>query len=603
MIGGNSSIFLFTDAEVREREFSLIKAGEVLPVEPKAFRVLLILLRNPQKLITKEELLSAVWGDAAVTENSLARSIALLRRLLGDDIRNPQFIETVTTVGYRFVCPVEVVENPPGVSAAPRSAAAGEAGCATASDHDRFRSLAVLPFLNGAGPQEAEYLSEGISESIINLLSQFPDLRVVPRTSAFRFKGLETDLKRVGRDLNVDVVLTGTVVQRGDRLIVQTELVDVVNDAQLWGGKYNRKLEDIFELQEELARRISESLRPRLTPDEEKFLTRRPTENREAYHLYLKAMYFANKWTPDGIQQGIVYSRQAIEMDPLFARAYTGLAYLYMLVSSFGSIPPIQAFSLAKAATLRALEIDDALATAHAFLAYMLLAHDWDWIGAEKESRRAVELAPHLPEGHYVRSQWCLVNGRSNEAIAEARRAMELDPLSLPNHQNLAMTYHMLGKFDAAIEQLQKALELDSSFSTARQQLALCYAQTGRYEEAFAEADKAALLSGATSRADIRVRGVRGVISALAGRYSEARADLAELSQYAKDPDFVSALDCAYIHAFLGEKDQALDWYDKAFRGRAPTLFYIRMRMGPIFEILHTNPRFGDLLRRMGVPE
>ena len=204
-------VFRFADIEVREREYSLVKAGEVTSVEPKAFRVLLILLRNPHKLIPKEELLNAVWGDTAVTENSLTRSIALLRRQLGDNIQDPRYIATVPTVGYRFLCDVKVAEQPagPGEEGSPRF-------------YQGFHSLAVLPFTNGTGPVEAEYLSEGISESIINLLSQFPDLRVVPRTSAFRCKGLEADLKRVGRDLNVDAVLTGTVVQRGDRLIVQT---------------------------------------------------------------------------------------------------------------------------------------------------------------------------------------------------------------------------------------------------------------------------------------------------------------------------------------------------------------------------------------------
>ena len=432
-------VFRFGDTEVREREFHLIKAGEALQVEPKAFRVLLFLLRNSERLVTKEEILDAVWTDTAVSENSLTRSIATLRKLLGDDSREPRYIENVPRIGYRFLVEVEVAED---TTSAPTAQQV----------HTGYHSLAVLPFTNGTGPLEAEYLSEGISESIINLLSQFHDLRVVPRTSAFRYKGLDTELKKVARDLNVDAVLTGSVMQRGDKLIVQTELVDVANNAQLWGSQYNRKLDDIFDLQEELARRIVESLRPRLAPEEEKFLAMRPTENREAYHLYLKAMYSANQWTPEGIQKGIAYSTQAIAMDPLFARAYTGLAYLYSLVATFGSVPPLQAFPIAKAAALRALEIDDTLATAHAALAYILLAFDWDWTGADKESRRAIELAPNMPGGHYVRSQWCLAIGRSEEAIAEARRTLDLDPLSLPNYMNLAGTYHLLGQHDLAVE-------------------------------------------------------------------------------------------------------------------------------------------------------
>lgn len=579
-------VFRFGEIEVREREFLLIKEGEASQVEPKAFRVLLFLLRNSERLVTKEEILDAVWTDTAVSENSLTRSIATLRKLLGDDSREPRYIENVPRIGYRFLCEVEVAED---AATAP-----------TARVHQGFRSLAVLPFANGTGPPEAEYLCEGISESIINLLSQFHDLRVVPRTSAFRYKSLDTELKKVARDLNVDTVLTGSVMQHGDNLIVQTELVDVANNAQLWGSQYNRRLVDIFDLQEELARRIAESLRPRLAPEEEKFLTMRPTENREAYHLYLKAMHSMSTWTPEGIQKGIAYSRQAIEMDPLFARAYAGLAFLYILVATFGNVPPLQAFPIAKAAALRALEIDDTLATAHAALAYVLLAFDWDWAGADKESHRAIELAPNMPAGHHVRSQWCLAIGRSEEAIAEARRALDLDPLSMNFYMNLAGTYHLLGEHDSAIEQFLKALELDPSFTPARQLLALTYAFTGRYQEAMAEANEAAARTQGTARADMRVTGVSGVINAAFGRQAEARQSLIELAEYAKPPDFIGAIHASYIHALLSEKDQALEWLEKAYQGHANTMYLIKRRA--MFAILHDDPRFHSLLHRMGLP-
>jgi TolB-like protein len=581
----NCLVFNFADIEVREREFLLIKAGERLPVEPTAFRVLLFLLRNAGRIVSKEEIVASVWNDVAVSDNSLTRAIAQLRRVLDDDPREPRYILTVPTLGYRFLCDVKVAEESVGAIRSPRS-------------DQGIHSLAVLPFANGTGPAEAEYLSEGISESIINLLSQFPDLRVVPRTSAFRCKGLEADLKRVGRDLNVDVVLTGAVVQRGDRLIVQTELTDIGNEAQIWGGQYNRRLEDIFELQEELARRISESLRPRLTPDEDKLLSRRPTENREAYLLYLKAIYHANKWSPDGIQKGISYSKQAIEADPLFAEAYAGLAYIYSLLGIFGGLPPLQAFPLAKSAALRALEIDDTVANAHACLTYLLLAYDWDWAGAERESRRAMELGPNLPGGHYVRSQWCLLNGRSDEAIAEARKTLELDPLSLPNYQLLAGTYYMLGEFDSAIEQLHQALQLDSSFIPARQMLALSYAFKGSHHEALAEAAIAASPSAGKSQTDIHARGIWGIIHAVAGKEAEARRALAMLIEYQQPSDYLSPIYCAAIHALLDEKDEAFQWIEKARPGRG--LWELRIR--PEFRALHIDPRFPDLLRQIGFP-
>lgn len=583
------SVFRFGDIEISEREFRLVKAGETRPVEPKAFRVLLFLLRNRGRLVTKDEIVDAVWNDCAVSDNSLARSIATLRRLLGDDSHVPRYIETVPTIGYRFLRPVQVIDDREAAVTAPQT-------------HGSVRSLAVLPFANGTGPPEAEYLSEGISESIINLLSQFPDLRVVPRATAFQYKGHERDLKKIGSDLKVEAVLTGTVTHIGESLIVQAELVDVVNDDQLWGNHYNRKIEDIFDLQEELARRISESLLPRLTLAEEKLLSRRPTENREAYHLYLKAMYYANKWTPEGVQMGVLFSRQAIEMDPLFATAYAGLAYLYVLVSSFSSLPPRQAFPLAKAAALRALEIDDSLAYAHASLAFILLAYEWDWENAEKESRRAIELAPQLPGCHYVRSQWCVVMGLSEEAVAEARTALELDPLSLSNYMNLAIIYQLLREHDLVIEYCKRALELDPSFASARQVLAVSYAYKGRYPEAFEEAERATAFAGEGVPVDIRAKGVWGTINAMAGKHDEARNALVELMQYSGPPEFRSASDCAYIHALLGETNEAIEYLEKAYQGgHTSALLYIKLR--PLFDWIRTDPRFIDLVHRVGFPD
>ena len=244
-------------------------------------------------------------------------------------------------------------------------------------------SLAVLPLFNATGDPEAEYLSDGISESIINLLSQLPNLRVIPRTSAFRYKGREAELKTIVRDLNVRTVLTGKMIQRGDRLVIQTELVDVVHDAQLWGGQFNRKLEDIFELQEKLALQISENLRLRLTPEDEKRLAKRPTQNREAYQFLLKAQYHIHKWTPEGLQRGMAYARQAIEADPAYAEAYAYVSGTYTLLGSSGILPPAEAFPKAKAAALKALEIDDSLAEAHTALGIVRLYYEWDWSGAE----------------------------------------------------------------------------------------------------------------------------------------------------------------------------------------------------------------------------
>jgi len=256
-------------------------------------------------------------------------------------------------------------------------------------------SLAVLPLVNATGDPETEYLSDGISESIINLLSRLPGLRVIPRTSAFRYKGREADLKMIGHDLKVRTILTGKMIQRGGRLFVQTELVDVPNDAQIWGGHFNRKLEDIFDVQEELARQISENLRLQLTPEDEKRLARRPTQNREAYQFLLKAQYHVSRPTRESLQRGLAYARQAIEADPGYADAYALMSVTYSFLGLFDFVPPAEAFPKAKAAAQKALEIDDSLAEAHTALGLVRLDYEWDWSGAEQACKRAIELNPN----------------------------------------------------------------------------------------------------------------------------------------------------------------------------------------------------------------
>ena len=585
--GTESDTIRFGPFELDRVNRELRKRGYVVRLQPQPFAILLLIVEAAGKIVSRDEIRQRIWRDDTFIdfERGISFAISQIREALGDNAAKPRFIETIPRRGYRFVCAVQAVVD--WVSPV------------TPSVHNRFQSLAVLPFTNGTGPQEAEYLCEGIAESIINLISQFPDIRVVPRSSAFRYKGIDSELKKIRHALNVDVVLTGTVIQRGDRLIVQCELVDTRHDAQIWGTKFNRKFDDIFELQEDLARRICESLRPRLTPHENDLLRKRPTESREAYLLYLKAMYYANKWMWVGIQQGFAYCRQAIEADPLFAGAYAGLAYLYIQVSYFSILAPIEAFPAARAATLKALEIDPALATAHACLSYILLAYDWDWAGAERASRRAIELAPNIPGGHHVRSQWCLVDGSPDEAINEARKALELDPLSLPNQQNLAIVYHGLHRYELAIEQLQKILKIEPAFAPARELLAFTYSFMGRYEEAFAELGEPGPLMGADPRS-MCVRGIWGIIKAMAGRTAEARTVLAELSPLSESPHFRSAFYCAAIKALLGQKNEAFDWLDKAREGHFSSLFHINLY--PYFETLHEDPRFGDLRCKMGLP-
>jgi serine/threonine protein kinase/tetratricopeptide (TPR) repeat protein len=457
-------------------------------------------------------------------------------------------------------------------------------------------SLAVLPLVNANGDPETDYLSDGISESVINLLSQLPNLRVIPRTSAFRYRSREVDLKTVGRDLKVRTVLTGKMIQRGDKLVVQVELVDVASDSQLWGGQFNRKLDDIFEVQQELARQISESLRLRLTPEDEKRLAKRPTPNREAYQFLLKAGYFLTKWTPDGLQRGMGYARQAIEADPLYAEAYAYVAAAYVALGLLGYLVPSEAFPRAKAAALKALEIDDLIPEAHTALGAVRLHYEWDWSGAEHAFRRALELKPNYAWGHANWSDWLFIMGRHEEAMAEAYLAMELDPLSSGLVFKVGQKLCYKRDYDRALEQLHKALELDPNFVRTHVFLAQVYAWKGLYEESLAISKKVASLHGDSSYS----KALRSLILAIAGKKDDASTILNELKRQPKlDP--VTLIILADTYSVLGEEEEAFAFLETAYQQRASLLIFLGVR--PTFDNIRSAPRFADLLRRMGLPQ
>jgi TolB-like protein len=457
-------------------------------------------------------------------------------------------------------------------------------------------SLAILPLVNASGDAEKEYLSDGISESIINSLSQLSGLRVIPRTSAFRYKGRDADLRMIGRDLNVRTVLTGKMIQRGEMLVVQTELVDVANDAQLWGGQFNRKLEDIFDVQEELARQISENLRLRLTPEDEKRLTKRPTQNREAYQCLLKAQYHMNKWTPEGLQRGMAYARQAIEADPVYAEAYAYVSAAYQLLGFFGFLPPSEAFPKAKAAAQKALEIDDSRPEAQAVLAYVRLLYEWDWSAAEQACKRAIELNPNYAWGHAIWSDWLFIMGRHEEAMAEAQLAVELDPLSASLNFKLGQKLAWRGDRDRAMEQLQKALEFDANFVWTHVMLAHVYAWKGMYQESFLACEKVASLYCGSPYSTA----MRGLILAIIGETAKASAVLNESKKQPK-LDSLSLISLAEAHSLLGEKDEAFQLLEVAYQDRVGVLIFLDAL--PNFKSIRADPRYADLLRRMGLPQ
>jgi serine/threonine protein kinase/Tfp pilus assembly protein PilF len=456
-------------------------------------------------------------------------------------------------------------------------------------------SLLVLPFVNASGDPEMEYLSDGITEAIMNSLAQFPKLRVLPRNTAFRYKGREADAQGVGRELNVRAVLTGRVMQRGDALIVSAELMDVAQEAQLWGERYNRKLDDIFEVQAEVARQISEKLRLRLTPEEKKRLAKQPTHNREAYQLFLKAQYFANKWTPEGLRQGMAYARQAIEADPGYAAAYAWIAFTYGNLATFGTLPPSEAAPKAKAAALRALEIDESLADAHTALGALQAYYEWDLRGAERSLKRALELDPNYAWAHYYYGYWLLITGGHDEALAEMHRSVELDPLSVNFSNSLGYLFYLLRDYDRALEQYQKTLELDPKFILAHLGLGRVYSEKGMHEEGIRESEEAVRLSGGApySKASL------GLSLAKAGQLDEAHKILEELKRQPKQENIADHLVPA-LHATLGEKDEAFAILERAYEKHNVWLVYLST---PSFDSLRDDPRFADLCRRIGLPQ
>jgi eukaryotic-like serine/threonine-protein kinase len=454
-------------------------------------------------------------------------------------------------------------------------------------------SVAILPFVNESADPAAEYLGDGITESLIYSLSQLTDLKVRPRNSVFRYKGKDLDPKQVGREIDVRAVVMGRINQRGDGLVINAELVDARDNSVLWGASYNRKLADIIAVQEEITRQISEKLRSSLSADEKKRLAKRYTENTEAYQLYLKGRYHTAKETRDEIEKGIASFHQALDVDPNYALAYAGLADAF--ATSTWYLSPKEAMPKAKAAALKALEIDERLAEAHASLGVVKMSFDWDWAGAEREFKRAVELNRGLAPAHRWYGELLIQIGNPDQAIAEMKRAVELDPVSLVVTNDLGLAYLYARNYDQAIDQYRKSIDMDPSFVASHILLGRAYVNKAMYQEALGEFQKARQIDdGPDILADM------GRCYAVSGNRGEAEKILAELKQLSARAA-VSPYYFAIVYTGLGDKDQAFVWLDKAYEARSGSLGWIKLN--PTFDALRSDPRFADLLRRIGLAQ
>ena len=451
-------------------------------------------------------------------------------------------------------------------------------------------SIAILPLVHRSEDPNTEYLTDGITESLINSLSQLPRLRVMARTTVFRYKGQAADPQKVGRELGVRAVLTGRVLQRGDTLNIQADLVDVADGSQLWGEQYNRRLADILVVQEEIAKQISEKLQLRLSGEEKKQLAKRHTENTEAYQSYLKGLYHWNKRTEDGLKKGIEYFQQAVKSDPNYALAYAMLSDSYRLLAS---VPPKEILPLAKMAAARARELDDTLAEAHLALASDKL-REWDWVGAEKEYRRAIELNAGFATAHQRYSFYLISTGRTEESLVEIKRAQLLDPVSLPINTSWGWRLHFARRYDEAIAQYRKTLEMDPNFAQARLRLGEAYEQKGMYQQALAEFQKARQLDDLPE-----VSAGLGHALAKSGRRGQAEKELDQLKELSKR-SYVSPYHVALIYTGLGDKDRAFEWLWKACEDGSNVLT-ARIKLEPRFDSLRSDPRFLDLLRHIGL--
>ena len=454
-------------------------------------------------------------------------------------------------------------------------------------------SLAVLPLANTSNDPNIEYLCDGITETIINSLSQLPKLKVMARSTVFRYKAQVTDPQEIGRALGVPSVLSGRMLQLGDTLIIGVELVRVADGTQVWGEQYRRKLSDIFELQEEIAREISEELRLKLSGVEKERLIKRHTRNTQAYDLYLKGLYHWNKRTPDGLRIAIEYFREAIVIDPTYALAYAGLAHCYILLTSITGIPSYDTYPKAKAAAIRALEIDDALAEAYVPLAYIKFFRDWDWEGAETEYKKAIEFNYNYATARHYYSICLVYMGRFDEAFEQYKTALQLDPLSLPTSSSLAWALYSARRYDEAIEQCKKTLEMDRNFARTHLYLGESFVQKGLFNEAIAEFHTAERLSG-----ELWARVELAHAYAASGRRGEAEKIIDQLRGQSAQSN-VSPYQMAIIYAGLGEKDKAFELMEKAFEQRNHGL--VELNVEPMLDSLRSDPRFADLQRRVGL--
>jgi TolB-like protein/DNA-binding winged helix-turn-helix (wHTH) protein/Tfp pilus assembly protein PilF len=618
-------IYEFGPFRLDAAEHLLLRGGEAVPLTPKAFDLLLALVERHGHLLEKDELLKTVWPDTFVEEANLSSNVSLIRKALGDGENGQRYIETAPKRGYRFVAEVREARAVPDEDEllpeqAPRVAeTASDAkitlrkifrrklSLVTASavllmavsgaayfvffaprDTASIDAIAVLPFVNGSGDQDLEYLSDGLSESLIDRLAQLPRLKVIARSSSFKYKGKEVDPQEIARALGVQGIITGRVAQRGDSLMIHAELVNARDKTQIWGEQYQRTVGDALALQAEIAREIAERLHARLTAREQEQLVRRETANPKAYELVLKGNFARDKDVPEARKKAVEYYQQALALDPNYALAYAQLSR--GLVIS-GLLPPQEARAKAEAAARKAVELDESLPQARLALARIEM-YNWNWAAAEQEFQRALALNPNLAEAHQEYAGYLDLMRQYEQAIAEANRSLSLDPLSLRASVYIGFLHYSARQFDRAIEALRETSEFDPTFSPAHLILGYVYAAKQMYPEAIAAYEKAIQLGDRTTSVQIYL----GYALAKAGRHAEAQA----ICDKMQTKPHASPAEMAVLYLGLGERERALESLEQAHAER--DLQMQHLNRDAHYDSLRADPRFQSLVRRVGLP-